>query len=693
MSTTSLPTVLVANRGEIALRVMRTLTRMGIGTVAVHTDADADAPHTLAADTAARVPSYLDAAAVVAAAHETGAGMVHPGYGFLSENAEFARAVADAGLVWIGPPAEAIEEMGDKIRAKETVAAAGVPVLGGFTEDPGEPLTGEELLRRAEETGYPLLLKPSAGGGGKGMRAVHSSETLLADAAAARREARASFGDDTLLVERLVQRPRHIEVQVLADTHGNVLHLGERECSLQRRHQKVVEEAPSPLLTEEQRARMGQAAVAAAKACGYVGAGTVEFIADTGPGGEVSFSFLEMNTRLQVEHPVTEEVVAVDGVRGVDLVELQVRVARGEPLAFGQDQVSMHGHAVECRVYAEDADHGFLPSGGPVLSLAEPRGEGTRVDSGITEGTVVTSDFDPMLAKIITWGPDRAEALHRMDGALGSYLLLGCVTNTAYLRRLLRHPRVVAGDLSTDLIETDPPEAAPGQAPEHVQAAVALDLQLDLEPEGEPPADRFCLPDGWRMGGSAWTPWRLRAPRQDSTVVRVRRSGDEFEVGVDGGEPVPARARRSADGTRLTVTRAGRTRTFARAADPESAHRWVGAGGVAWTLHEEPVAAALREDESAADGTVRSPMPGTVLDVPVETGQEVTAGTTLAVVEAMKMEHAVPSTVDGTVTAVAVAPGAPVPMDAVLVTVTPDPAAGAHEASAAPTPATSEEQR
>ncbi|WP_017615134.1 acetyl/propionyl/methylcrotonyl-CoA carboxylase subunit alpha [Nocardiopsis salina] len=691
MSTTPPATVLVANRGEIALRVMRTLRHMGIGTVAVHTDADADAPHTLAAETAVRVPSYLDAEAVIIAAQETGAGMVHPGYGFLSENAAFARAVSGAGLVWIGPPAEAIEAMGDKIRAKETVAAAGVPVLGGFTEEPGTPLPDADLRRRAEETGFPLLLKPSAGGGGKGMRAVHGPDTLLADAAAARREARASFGDETLLVERLVQRPRHIEVQVLADTHGNVLHLGERECSLQRRHQKVVEEAPSPLLTADQRAQMGQAAVAAAKACGYVGAGTVEFIADTDPGGGVSFSFLEMNTRLQVEHPVTEEVVAVDGVRGIDLVELQVRVARGEPLDFGQEQVSMRGHAVECRVYAEDADHGFLPSGGPVLSLTEPRGDGVRVDSGITEGTVVTSDFDPMLAKVVTWGADRAEALRRMDSALGSYLLLGCVTNTAYLRRLLLHPRVVAGDLSTDLIEADPPEAAPEQAPEYVQAAVALDLQLDLEPGGAPSPDRFSVPDGWRMGENSWTPWRLRAPRRDSSVVRVRRSGDGFQVCVDEGEPVQARARRSADGTLLTVTHAGRTRTFTRAADPASTHRWVGADGLAWTLHEEPVAAALREDDTATDGTVRSPMPGTVLDVPVEVGQEVSAGTALAVVEAMKMEHSVPSPLDGTVTAVAVSPGTPVPMDAVLVTVTPG--ADGHEASEATTPANSEEQR
>ncbi|CAL9569802.1 Acetyl-_propionyl-coenzyme A carboxylase alpha chain [Nocardiopsis dassonvillei] len=661
-------TVLVANRGEIALRVMRTLRRMGLGAVAVHTDADAGSPHVRAADLAVRVPSYLDSDAIVAAAAEAGAGLVHPGYGFLSENAAFARACADAGLVFIGPPPAAIDAMGDKIRAKETVAAAGVPVLGGFTEEPGAPLSDEALLERAAATGYPLLIKPSAGGGGKGMRAVHSPEELPAAAAAARREALASFGDSTLLVERLVQRPRHIEVQVLADSHGNVLHLGERECSLQRRHQKVIEEAPSPLLTDGQRAAMGGAAVAAARSCGYVGAGTVEFIAEADGDGGLSFSFLEMNTRLQVEHPVTEEVVAVRGERGLDLVELQVRVAMGAPLPFGQDDVSWVGHSVEARVYAEDADRGFLPSGGPVLALAEPSGEGVRVDSGIAAGNEVTSSFDPMLAKVIVWGPDRASALRRADDALAGYLLLGCVTNTAFLRRLLRHPRVAAGDLSTDLIESTPPEAAPGEVPDRVYAAAALDHMLDLEPPA-PTADRFAVPDGWRVGGPAWTPWRLRAPGGDPVLVRVRRTGTGFSVAVGGADPVDARARR--DGDRLTVSYAGRTRTYLRAADPATAHRWLGADGTAWTLHEEPVDAALRSDEAAADGTVRSPMPGTVLAVPVAVGDAVTAGQALAVVEAMKMEHSVTSPVDGTVARVAVRPGASVPMDAVLVVVEP----------------------
>lgn len=683
---------MVANRGEIALRIMRTLRRMGISPVTVYTDADVDAPHTLAADRAFRVENYLDAEEIVALALDCGADAVHPGYGFLSENAEFARACTDSGLLFVGPPATAIEAMGDKIRAKETVASAGVPVLGGFTEEPGRPLGDDELLRAAEKTGYPLLIKPSAGGGGKGMRAVHSPQTLITDASAARREALAAFGDATLLVEKLVQRPRHIEVQVLADAHGNVLHLGERECSLQRRHQKVVEEAPSPLLTDAQRTTMGEAAVAAARSCGYVGAGTVEFIAETGPDGELSFSFLEMNTRLQVEHPVTEEVVAIRGTRGIDLVELQLHVAHGEELPFTQADVSWVGHAVESRIYAEDAERGFLPSGGPILSLSEPFGPHVRVDSGIVEGGTITSDFDPMLAKVITWGVDRQQALHRMDSALASHLLLGCVTNTAYLRRLLRHPRVVSGDLSTDLIASDPPEPAPEDLPEAVYVAAALDHQLDLEPRGETPADRFAVPDGWRMGEPAWTPWRLRAPQHDSALVRVRRQGNGHLVRVDDGEPVLARARRSADGSRLTLTHAGHTRTYTRAHDPDTAYRWLGFEGTAWALHEEPITTALREDDTATDGTVRSPMPGTVLDVPVEVGQQVTVGTPLVVVEAMKMEHSVPAPVDGTVTTVAVRPGTSVPMDAPLVTVEPHPVQADTPADVDSTPHTSEEQ-
>ncbi len=395
-------TVLVANRGEIAVRIMRTLRALGIRSVAVFSDADADARHVREADTAVRLgpapaaDSYLSAERILAAAAATGAQAVHPGYGFLAENATFARACADAGVVFVGPPADAIEAMGDKIRAKRTVAAAGVPVVPGRSE-PG--LSDAEIAAAAVEVGFPVLLKPSAGGGGKGMRLVRGPDALADEIASARREARGAFGDNTLLVERYVERPRHIEIQVLGDTHGTVLHLGERECSLQRRHQKIIEEAPSPLLSAAARERMGGAAVEAARAVGYTGAGTVEFIVSADRPGE--FFFLEMNTRLQVEHPVTECVT------GLDLVEWQLRVAAGEPLPFGQGDVRLDGHAIEARVYAEDPARGFLPTGGPVLALVEPALPHVRVDSGLVAGMNVGTTYDPMLAKVIAWGPDR----------------------------------------------------------------------------------------------------------------------------------------------------------------------------------------------------------------------------------------------------------------------------------------------
>ncbi|MBB6172669.1 acetyl-CoA/propionyl-CoA carboxylase biotin carboxyl carrier protein [Nocardiopsis mwathae] len=683
---TAAPTVLVANRGEIAVRIMRTLRRLGMRSVAVYSDGDPDARHVRAADEAVRVggaglaDSYLNGAAIIDAALATGATMIHPGYGFLSENAGFARACGKAGLVFVGPPPEAIEAMGDKIRAKAAVAAAGVPLLPGFAEDAGDPLSDEELRRAAAEVGFPLLIKPSAGGGGKGMRLVRAEDELAAAAAAARREAAAAFGDATLLVERFVERPRHIEVQVLADAHGNVVHLGERECSLQRRHQKIVEEAPSPLLTEEQRAKMGAAAVAAATACGYVGAGTVEFIVRAAGG---AYSFLEMNTRLQVEHPVTEAVTTIGGRRGVDLVELQLRIALGDPLPFSQTDIGLSGHAVESRVYAEDPALDFLPTGGRVLLLDEPEGEHVRVDSGLDDGAEITSAYDPMLAKVITWAPDRTAALDRMDGALARYTLLGCGTNVAFLRRLLRHPDVAAGGLSTDLTERIRPELVPDAAdavPPGLYAAAALDLQLGLEPAG-PLTDRFDVPDGWRVGGPAWTTWRLRAPRHDAVAVLVRRTTAPdappspgasvgYEVRVGDGEPVPARAARSADGRTLTVDFGGRAVRYARAVD--GADLWLGREGSAWRFHEEPAFAAVREDDTGGDGSLRSPMPGTVLSVPVEQGQRVTAGTPVVVVEAMKMEHAVTAPIDGVVARLEVAPGRPVAMDMLLAVITAD---------------------
>src|SRR5579863_1825239 len=443
--------VLVANRGEIAVRVIRTLRSLGIASVAVYSDVDESAAHVLAADEAIRIggaaaaESYLNIDRIVAAAAGCGAQAVHPGYGFLAENAAFARACAAAGLTFIGPPPDAIEAMGDKIAAKARVAAAGVPVVPGA----GAPgLSDEELIGQLNERWFPVLIKPSAGGGGKGMRVVDSVAELPDALVAARRTAVAAFGDGTLLVERYVPAPRHIEIQVLADSHGNVVHLGERECSLQRRHQKVIEEAPSPLLTARQRAAMGAAAVSAAASVGYTGAGTVEFIVDGAAPDD--FFFMEMNTRLQVEHPVTELVY------GLDLVEWQLRVAAGERLPFGGYSgyaLSMNGHAVEARVYAEDPARGFLPTGGTVLALRTPSGEGVRVDSALAEGLAVTSDYDPMLGKVIAWGPDRATALRRLDRALADTAVLGVTSNTGFLRTLLTDPDVQAGRLDTGLVE------------------------------------------------------------------------------------------------------------------------------------------------------------------------------------------------------------------------------------------------
>ncbi len=441
-------TVLVANRGEIAVRVMRTLRAMGIRSVAVYSDADADARHVHEADTAVRLgpaaarDSYLAIDRVVDAAVRTGAQAVHPGYGFLSENAAFAAALAQAGIVFLGPPAHAIEVMGDKIAAKNTVSAFNVPVVPGIAR-PG--LTDADLIEAATEIGYPVLVKPSAGGGGKGMRLVEEPAHLPDALVSARREAASAFGDDTLFLERFVTRPRHIEVQVLADQFGNVLHLGERECSLQRRHQKVIEEAPSPLLDAATRARIGAAACNTARSVDYVGAGTVEFIVSADRPDE--FFFMEMNTRLQVEHPVTELVT------GVDLVECQVRVAAGQKLSVEQDEIRMIGHAIEARVYAEDPARGFLPTGGTVLDLSEPEGAGVRVDSGLRTGTVVGSDYDPMLSKVIAHGADRGAAIAKLDRALGDIVLLGVTSNIEFLRFLLADPDVAAGQLDTGLLD------------------------------------------------------------------------------------------------------------------------------------------------------------------------------------------------------------------------------------------------
>ncbi|UIR18358.1 ATP-grasp domain-containing protein [Streptomyces spinosirectus] len=636
-------TVLVANRGEIAVRVIRTLRSLGVRSVAVFSDADADARHVREADTAVRIgpapaaESYLSVERLLQAAARTGAQAVHPGYGFLAENAGFARACADAGLVFIGPPADAISLMGDKIRAKETVKAAGVPVVPGG-RDP-------ELAAAARELGAPVLLKPSAGGGGKGMRLVRDLAVLDEEIAAARREARASFGDDTLLVERWVDRPRHIEIQVMADGHGHVVHLGERECSLQRRHQKLVEEAPSVLLDEATRAAMGEAAVQAARSCGYRGAGTVEFIV---PGGDPSsYYFMEMNTRLQVEHPVTELVT------GLDLVEWQLRVAAGEPLSFTQDDVRLTGHAVEARICAEtvsvkEGARGFLPSGGTVLRLREPEGDGVRTDSGLSEGTEVGSLYDPMLSKVIAYGPDRETALRKLRSALAGTVTLGVPTNAGFLRRLLAHPAVVAGELDTGLVEREVDGLVPTDVPDEVYEAAAAVRRQALQPRAEGWQDPFSVPSGWRMGG---------APKPLA-----------FDLRVPGFEPVKhvARGAHTVADDEVTVTLDGVRHTFHRAAD------WIGRDGDAWHVRDhDPVAASLTRTGHAGADSLTAPMPGTVTVVKVAVGDEVSAGQSLLVVEAMKMEHVISAPHAGTVAELDVAPGTTVAMDQVLAVIAP----------------------
>jgi acetyl-CoA/propionyl-CoA carboxylase biotin carboxyl carrier protein len=690
-------TVLVANRGEIAVRVFATLRALGIASVAVYSDADAGARHVLEANEAIRLgpapaaESYLHTGRILDAARQAGAQAIHPGYGFLAENAAFARACADAGLVFIGPPPAAIEAMGDKIAAKATVAAAGVPVVPGAGE---RGMTDQALIAAAAGVGFPLLIKPSAGGGGKGMRLARSPGELAGAIAGARREAKAAFGDGTLLLERFVERPRHIEIQVFADTHGHTIHLGERECSLQRRHQKIIEEAPSPLLDQARRDAMGRAATEAARSVGYVGAGTVEFIV---PGGEPDeFFFMEMNTRLQVEHPVTELVT------GLDLVEWQLRVAAAEPLPLRQDQIRLTGHAAEARIYAEDPARGFLPTGGTVLALSEPAGPYVRTDSGLAAGTTVTSAYDPMLAKIIAWAPDRDAALRRLDGALADTAVLGVTTNTAFLRALLHHPDVVAGRLDTGLVERHLGELTTAGVPDEVLAAAALAELLASQPAG-PVTDPWDVPDGWRSGEHAWTRLRLACAPREPAEVRIRakpaRTGTSgagtigagtsgagvsgaagvsvaAEVSVDGAGPVAAGAASAPGG--LLISYDGQTRRYACARDgaratgsgaSRSGVIWLGAGGHTWMVREEQELAVRRDRSGSADGTVRSPMPGTVQAVPVTQGEPVSAGQPLVIVEAMKMEHTVTAPLDGTVTELLVKDGQQVAMDETLAVV------------------------
>ena len=649
MTTKLFDTVLVANRGEIAVRVIHSLKALGIRSVAVYSDADAGALHVAEADVAVRIgpgaatESYLSIEAILEACRRSDAQAVHPGYGFLAENLDFARALEDAGITFIGPDVIAINLMGDKIRSKNHVMSHGVPVVPGIAES---GLTNEELIAAADAVGYPLLIKPSAGGGGKGMFVVKSPAELPETLASARRTAASAFGDDTLFMERLVRNPRHIEVQVLADRHGNTVHLGERECSLQRRHQKVIEEAPSPLLEnhpegERIRAEIGAAAVAAARSVDYVGAGTVEFlVSDENPG---EFFFMEMNTRLQVEHPVTEEVVRIKD-RRIDLVDWQVRIAAGEALDFTQDQVELHGHATEARVYAEDPAHDFMPSIGTILSVAEAGSEHIRVDSSLREGMMVSSFYDPMVSKVIAWGTDRAESLARLDRALSSTVVLGVLTNIEYLRLLITDEDVAAGHLNTNLI---------GRKMPHMQFRALSDAELALAAhlsrnEHGPNENPWQRGDGWRLGAHVGTALQFEVDRQTRSLS-FRSTGSVSVITIDESEFLVE----AAGPGRFSVNGLVRRVSTARSGDGAI---WLSHDG--WTARVRPLGraevlarelTAMDRGAGALSPEVRSPMPGTVIAVQVSDGELVVAGQVLATVEAMKMEHQMLSPSDGLV--------------------------------------------
>ena len=627
---------------------------MGIRTVAVYADADADSLYVEEADTAVPIgpspaaASYLNIPAVVAAAQRARVDAVHPGYGFLAENANFARACAKAGLVFIGPPAEAIATMGDKRAARALAEHAGVPVIPGF--DGGEQTDGG-FVRGAARLGYPLMVKAAAGGGGKGMRLVAQADDLLEALASARREAAAAFGAGDLLLERALHRPRHIEIQVLGDGHGHVVHLGERECSIQRRHQKVIEEAPAPSMTPELRDRMGAAAVALAEAVGYVGAGTVEFLLD----GD-QFYFLEMNTRLQVEHPVTELVT------GLDLVEWQIRVAEGEALPWEQDNIQTVGHAIEARLYAEDPAHDFMPATGTVLLWRPPVGEGIRVDDGIRTGDVITSHYDPMLAKIIAHAPSREEAIRRLHHALGATTLLGLTTNLAWLAVILEHPVLAAGDLSTSFIDEHGPTVLPAdEAVELALIAVALARQH---------ADAAGGPGHWRNNPGRPAPYYFEVFGKD-VAVRLQptphMSGD-FTVWLSPERSVNVILNHF-DAPDLTLTVDGYRQTVVVAASGDD--WWVQTSSGAIRVTARPLLPEPRRTAEAG-GSLRAPLPGRVLAVLVEVGQTVGEGQPLVKLEAMKMEHTIRAGAGGVVEAIYFAAGDQVAADDLLVRVVSD---------------------
>jgi 3-methylcrotonyl-CoA carboxylase alpha subunit len=642
--------VLIANRGEIAVRVVRTARRLGLRTIAVYSDADANALHVRMADEAHAIgpapaaQSYLVAEKIVAAAKAARADCIHPGYGFLSENAAFAEACVAAGIVFVGPPPDAIRAMGLKDRAKALMEKAGVPVVPGYH---GDKQDAAFLKRKAYEIGYPVLIKAVAGGGGKGMRKVERHADFEAALEAAQREAKSAFGDAQVLIEKYVTAPRHIEMQVFADGHGNAVHLNERDCSLQRRHQKVIEEAPAPGMSADLRAKMGAAAVAAAKAVGYQGAGTVEFIAD-GVGGlkDDGFWFMEMNTRLQVEHPVTEAVT------GLDLVEWQFRVAAGEKLPLKQDQVRLSGHAVEARLYAEDPERGFLPSTGRLVALSFPQGDGLRVDSGVEAGDAVTPFYDPMIAKVIAHGATRDAALDILADALDRTVVAGPRSNAGFLAALARADGFRQGDFDTGFIERH--GAALGAAPQGLdRAAAAAGARALIAREQARLAD-----------GEAASPWDVADAFQLSGHRRLA-----LPVIADG-EAVVADVEYGAQGATVSVG------GVAAAGDAVA----IAASDAVYVLRrgrQTRVAsrdlALDRAGDTEGGGLVRAPMHGKVLAVLVEEGAQVARGQRVAIIEAMKMEHTLHAPIDGTVTEIAVAKDAQVAEGARILVVEPAP--------------------
>jgi 3-methylcrotonyl-CoA carboxylase alpha subunit len=651
--------ILIANRGEIACRVITTARRLGVRTVAVYSDADARARHVQLADEAVHVggaaarESYLQWQRIIDAAKATGAQAVHPGYGFLSENEDFARACAEAGLVFIGPPPAAIAAMGSKSAAKALMEKAGVPLVPGYHGQDNDPAL---LAREAGRIGYPVLIKASAGGGGKGMRRVEKAEDFAAALASCQREAKASFGDDHVLVERYVTRPRHIEIQVFGDSHGHVIHLGERDCSVQRRHQKVLEESPAPGLSPRRRAEMGAAAVAAAKAVGYVGAGTVEFVAEELDDGDIRAYFMEMNTRLQVEHPVTEAVT------GLDLVEWQLRIAAGEPLPLAQEQVAMRGHAIEARICAENPDNNFLPATGTLEVARWPEHVAftrhevlPRVDSGVGEGDAITPYYDSMIAKLIVWGETRAQALARLEAALAGTHIVGLNTNVAFLRRVVPSHAFATADLDTALIERERAAlfGAAALAPEWVAAGVAAHvLAAEAREEGPDPWSRR---DGWRLHGGARRRFSLElqsAAGQPLAAVLERLHDGATVLSI--GERRWPFAARALGAARHEVQLGGQRGVLAVYAQNERYAVFADAGSALVAEHD-PIAHA--GDQAGESGRLTAPMPGKVVALHVKAGDTVQRGQALAVMEAMKMEHTLHAPRDGRVLEVLYAAG------------------------------------